>query len=63
MTRTILMDQYSLSVLAPRGLAEAEYRGIRKALNQVGFRRALTRAIRKVFRGDPRLQKVRVTIR
>ena len=60
--RTILVDELHLTVTAPNSLRPADYRSIRRALNRLGFRTALNRAVHAVFRRYPSLAKVRITI-
>jgi hypothetical protein len=56
------MDEFHLSVFAPRGLRAAEYDALRRTLDGAGFRTKLERAVRGVFRRFPSLGKVKITI-
>lgn len=62
MAKTIMMDEFHVTVFAPGGLRKAEYAGISRALNGARFRRDLGRAVRAVFRRHPSLRKVRVRL-
>ena len=48
MARVLLLDEFHISVLAPRGLRDAEYAAIHRTLAGARFRAGLRRAIRKV---------------
>jgi len=50
MARVLLLDEFHISVSAPRGLRNAEYAAMRRTLNGLGFHTNLCRAIRKVQR-------------
>ena len=50
MARLLVMEEFHLTVYVPRGLPEAEYRAIRRALNSRRFRGRLGRALRAVAR-------------
>jgi hypothetical protein len=56
------MDEFHVSFFVPRGLAEAEYAAVRRALDQARFRADLRRAVRGVVANRPSLRKVRVRI-
>jgi len=45
-----MIDEFHLTVTAPRGLAESEYLAIRQTLDNPRFQAALRRAVRTVFR-------------
>jgi hypothetical protein len=62
MARPLLIDEFHLSVLVPRGLPEAEYRVIRQTLDDARFQADLRSAIQNVFRRDPSLRKARVKV-
>jgi hypothetical protein len=57
-----VMEEYHLTVFAPRGLPEYEYDAIREVLDERRFRRDLSRAARQVFRRYPQLAKVKVRL-
>jgi hypothetical protein len=62
MAQTILLDEFHLNVRAPRGLPEAEYQAMRRALDEPRFQAELRRAVRTVFRRHPALGKVRLAL-
>jgi hypothetical protein len=62
MAKPILIDEFHLSVLVPRGLPEAQYSMIRHTLDDARFQTDLRSAIHNVFRKDPSLRKARVKV-
>ena len=62
MTKMLIMDQFHLTVLAPRGLLKPHRRRISKVLNRARFRQELARAVRAVFAHYPELSRVRVQL-
>jgi hypothetical protein len=62
MARKILIDEFHLTVVAPRGLSPEEFRAMRRALGRVGFRAALGSAVRDVVHRHPSLARVRTVI-
>jgi len=62
MAKRLLMEEYHLTVFAPRGLREPQYRAIRRALDSRRFRTELGRAVRQAFRRYPALQQVRTQL-
>jgi hypothetical protein len=62
MAKPILIDEFHLSVLVPRGLPEAEYSVIRQTLDDARLHVALRRAIQEVFRLYPSLRKTKVQV-
>ena len=60
MAKMLIVDQYHLTVLAPRDLTRPHCRRIGKALNRARFRQELARAVRAVFADYPELSQVRV---
>ena len=62
MAKGILMEEWHVSVYAPRGLPAAEYDAMRQVLTDAGFLTALRRAVRRVFRRHPPLDNVRVSL-
>jgi len=46
MHRTLLMDQFHLSISVPRGLPESSYRDLRRTLDNPRLQVALQRAVR-----------------
>ncbi len=62
MSRTILVEEFHLTVRAPRGLPEGEYDAIRRALNDARFKADLRRSVRAVFRTLDALGKVKLKL-
>ena len=62
MARNLLIDEFHLTLFAPRCLAEEEYEAIYKTLNDLQFLTQLRRMVRNVVRKYPSLCKVRVSI-
>ncbi len=58
----ILVEEFHLSVYAPRGLRDADYDAIRQTLDDIRLHARLRRIVRKVFRRYPSLNKVRVRL-
>ena len=62
MAKLILMEEFHLTLFAPRELSEPEYDAIRQALDEAAFQADLARAVRKLMLSCPALSKVRVKI-
>ena len=62
MAKRLLMEEYHLTVFAPSGFREAEYRAVRRALDSRRLRLELGRAVRQVFHRYPALQQVRMQL-
>jgi hypothetical protein len=62
MAKTILMDQFHVSISVPRGLRESSYRTIRHVLDDARFHAALRRSIRSVCIRYPALDRARVIL-
>jgi hypothetical protein len=62
MAKRLLMEEYHLTVFAPRGLREPQYRAIRRALDSRRFRMDLGLAVRQAFRRYSALQRVRIQL-
>ena len=62
MANSILIDEFQLAVLVPRGLRVTASRAVRRTLNDARFRERLRRAIRDVFSRYPSLAKARFTL-
>ena len=60
MTRMLILDQFHLTVLAPRDLIKPHRSRIGKVLNRVRFRQELARPVRAVLANHPELSQVRV---
>jgi hypothetical protein len=58
----LVVDEFHLTVSAPRTLRGPAVRSIRRALDQPGFQAALRRAIGGVVRQYPPLKAVRITL-
>jgi len=58
----VLIDQFLLTVTAPRGLPGAAYVAIRQALDARRFAADLRRVVRTVLRGHPGLRRARVAV-
>ena len=62
MAERIVIEEYHLTVLVPRGLLETEAESIRLTLAVPAFEGRLRRAIRRVFRGASSLEKAKVRL-
>ena len=62
MARNLLIDEFHLTLFAPRRLKEEEYEAIYETLNDAQFLTQLRRTVRDVVRRYPSLSKVRVSI-
>jgi hypothetical protein len=62
MSRTLLVEEFHLTVRALRGLPEAEYAAMRRALDTARFQADLRRAVRALFRQHPALARARITL-
>lgn len=62
MSRTILVEEFHIGLRAPKDLAEAEYRSIRRALDAARFQAEIRRAVREAMDRHPVLGKVRVVL-
>ena len=62
MARNLLIDEFHLTLSAPRRLAKEEYEAIYETLNDAQFLKQLRRMVRDVVRRSPSLSKVRVSI-
>ena len=62
MARQIVMEEFHLTMLAPRGLPEAEYRSIRRTLDGKRFRVRLASAARRVCRRFAGLRQISVRL-
>jgi hypothetical protein len=60
--KRIVMEQFHLTVHAPRGLTEQAYDAMRQALDGPRFQARLRRAARAVVRQQPALSKAKVTL-
>jgi hypothetical protein len=58
----ILIDEFHMSVRAPRGLANAEYRAIRRTLDDRRFQADLRQAVSSVVRRYRSLRRARITL-
>ena len=62
MTKFILLDEFHLTVYAPRGRPATEHEAVRQTLDDPGFQAAVRQAIRVVVRQFSALRKVRLTL-
>lgn len=62
MAERIVIEEYHLTVLVPRGLAEADAEAIRRTLTDPSFEVRLRRAVRRVFRGEVSLAEAKVRL-
>jgi hypothetical protein len=62
MPRSILVEEFHLTVRAPTGLPGPQFAAIRQTLTDPRFRARLRRAVRHVFRQYAALGNVRVLI-
>ncbi len=58
--KVVLMDEFHLTVYAPRSLQQLEFDAIQRTLNDVLLHTRMRRVIRRVFRLYPALQKVKI---
>lgn len=61
-SKSIMMDQFHVTVFAPNGLPKQAYVAMRRTLTSTRFGDELRQAIRQVFRRHPALRKARFTI-
>ena len=62
MARNLLIDEFHLTLFAPRQLNEEEYEAIYQTLNDAQFLKLLRRMVRDVVRKYPSLCEVRISI-
>jgi hypothetical protein len=62
LAKRILMEEFHLTVLAPRGLPQAEYDAMRQTLDDPRFHAQLRRAVRRVARRHRTLGKAKVLL-
>ena len=62
MAKAILIDEFHLTVFAPRGLRDSAYDAIRRTLDERRFQADLRRVVRGVVRQYPALGKVRISV-
>jgi hypothetical protein len=62
MNRTVMIEQFHLTVRVPATLPEPAVIAIRTLLSGAGFVIRLRRAIRAALQADPALARVRLTI-
>ena len=62
MAKAIVMDEFHLTIYAPRGLPESAYDLLRRALDDPLFRADLRRAIKEVFLRHPPLDTIRFCV-
>jgi hypothetical protein len=62
MQKSILIDEFHLTVSARRGLDEAEYRAIARTVRGMAFRMALKTALAAVFKKFPSTRNARFRV-
>ena len=62
MSKTIVFDEFHLTLLVPPRIREAETIAIKRVLDSRRFQRDLARAVRTVIRRYPALRQVRVRL-
>jgi hypothetical protein len=62
MPKTILLEDYHLTVIAPAGLRKAEYTAMVRTLHGKRFQACLHEAVREVFRRYSSLKKARFSL-
>jgi hypothetical protein len=62
MPKTILLEQFHLTVSAPAGLPKKESAAILRTLRGQRFQSRLHNAVRDIFRRHPSLSKVQLTL-
>jgi hypothetical protein len=62
MAKGILIEEFHLTVLAPRGLSASEYDAIHRALADPAFEARLRRVVRRAFRRETPLGEVKVRV-
>jgi len=62
MAKTILLEEFHLSIHVPAGLAKTACTPIRRTLNSKRFQARLRRAIGSVFRRSQSLKSVKVIL-
>lgn len=62
MSKTIVFDEFHLTLLVPPRIREAEATAIKKVLDSRRFQRDLARAARTVLRRYPALRRVRARL-
>ena len=62
MPKGILIDEWHVTIVAPRGLPEARYVAMHRTLSGRPFRRAFRQAVQAVFRKYASLNKARIRI-
>lgn len=62
MSKRIVIEEYHLTVLVPRGLPEVEADSIRRTLTDPVFEKRLHRSVRRVFRREASLGKTQVRL-
>jgi hypothetical protein len=62
MAKSILVEEYHVSVLAPRGLPDRAYLAMRRQLRDRRFQAALRQALGDLMRRHPSLNEVRIRL-
>jgi hypothetical protein len=61
-SKSIVIDEFHLTIRVPRGLPEAEYSSVKRVLDDAAFQDGLRRAVRLFLKRYAVLDKVRVTV-
>jgi hypothetical protein len=62
MPKDVLLEEFHVTVIAPRGLPAPEYDAMRQAVNSAPFVTRLRHAVRRVFRREASLNKAKVRL-
>jgi hypothetical protein len=62
MARTIVIEEFHLTVYARRGLRDAEYLEMRRTLDRPHLQKKLRHAVHGVFQRYPTLRQARLTL-
>lgn len=62
MAKFIVLEEFHLTVVAPRGLPSTEYDAIVRTVNSTPFMTRLRQAVRRAFRREPSLNKAKVRL-
>ncbi len=62
MAKSILIEEFHVSVYVPVGLSKSTYASMRRTLNSTRFQSRLRNAVLKVFRRHPPLKATKFTI-
>lgn len=60
--KVVLMDEFHLTLFAPRKLLRAAFDAIHQTLDDLDLHARMRRSIHRLFRRYPALQKVRIRV-